>query len=81
MCTKAPSFDLPLKHQAQDQGVGPQRMLAGEEEEEEEEGGRERQMERHREMLADLTTAVNSPPLPGYTVRKSLLRACVQETT
>lgn len=41
MCTKAPSFDLPLKHQAQDQGVGPQRMLAGEEEEEEEEGGRE----------------------------------------
>lgn len=33
MCTKAPSFDLPLKHQAQAQG-GPQRMLAGEEEEE-----------------------------------------------
>ena len=36
MCTKAPSFDPPLKHQAQAQG-GPQRMLAGEEEEEEEE--------------------------------------------
>lgn len=43
MCTKAPSFDPPLKHQAQAQG-GPQRMLAGEEEEEEEgegEGGKE----------------------------------------
>ena len=41
MCTKAPSFDPPLKHQAQAQG-GPQRMLAGEEEVEEEgEGGKE----------------------------------------
>lgn len=49
-------------------------MLAGEEEEEE--GGRERQTERDREMLADLTASVNSPQLPGYTICKSPLGAC-----